>query len=231
MKTKHYLRSILNRLRLVFETSEARRHSLVGPAQLWKMKRDFQIAFLKKSGLKQEHALLDLGCGTLRGGIPLIEYLDTGNYMGLDSREKIIEEAKKELLTANLAHKEPILKINTDFQTLLVENKFAYIWAFSVLIHMDDDTLRKCVAFIATHLETNGIFYANVNIGAHQEGKWQGFPIVWRTLEFYRKIAEKNNLTVEDIGPLKELGHHSGSEAQDTQRMLKFKKNSPANEK
>jgi hypothetical protein len=32
-----------------------------------------------------------------RGGIPVIEYLDEGNYTGIDVREIAIDEARKEL--------------------------------------------------------------------------------------------------------------------------------------
>ena len=53
-----------------------KRASLVGPPKLWQSKRDCQIKFLLEHGLKQDHYLLDLGCGVLRGGIPIINYLE-----------------------------------------------------------------------------------------------------------------------------------------------------------
>ena len=33
-------------------SAKAKRHLLVGPASLWKMKQDFQIKFLKENGFK-----------------------------------------------------------------------------------------------------------------------------------------------------------------------------------
>ena len=77
---KRIARNTINLIQGFSYTSKERRHAMVGPAKLWKMKRDFQIKFLKKSGLLPKHYLLDIGCGTLRGGIPFIEYLDEKKY-------------------------------------------------------------------------------------------------------------------------------------------------------
>ena len=75
----------------------AARHGMVGPADLWEMKRRFQIEFLKGVGLQPHHHLLDLGCGTMRGGIPLIQYLDVGHYTGVDVRPAVLEEGCREI--------------------------------------------------------------------------------------------------------------------------------------
>jgi cyclopropane fatty-acyl-phospholipid synthase-like methyltransferase len=83
------------------------RHALVGPGDLWESKRRFQIEFLLKQGLLPHHRLLDFGCGTLRGGIPLIEYLNDGNYVGLDVRLETLKEACLELEESGLASKNP----------------------------------------------------------------------------------------------------------------------------
>jgi hypothetical protein len=48
--------------------------------------------------------LVDLGCGTLRGGIPIIEYLDADSYIGVDVREEAIEEARRFLTDRPYLH-------------------------------------------------------------------------------------------------------------------------------
>ena len=90
---------------IALTTNQGRRHSMVGPAHLWKMKRDFQNRFLRQIGLRPEHYFLEIGCGTLRGGIPIIQYLEQGHYFGLDVRNEVIEEAKKEVTKFNLEAK------------------------------------------------------------------------------------------------------------------------------
>jgi cyclopropane fatty-acyl-phospholipid synthase-like methyltransferase len=70
---------------------------MVGPAKLWKMKRDFQIHFLRSMKLAPEHYLLDIGCGTLRGGVPIIQYLQESHYYGIEVREDALDEGRSEL--------------------------------------------------------------------------------------------------------------------------------------
>ena len=201
-----------------------RRHKLVGQPQLWKMKRDFQIQFLTQMGLQPEDNLIDIGCGTLRGGIPIIRYLEAGHYAGIESRNKAMSEGKKELEESGLQSKNPALIVNSNLASLNLERRADYIWAFSVLFHMKDDVARDCLNFVARYLEDDGCFYANVNVGAKKEGRWQGFPVVWRTLDFYENCASDYGLRVEDIGELGDFGHFSGIAEQDRQRMLKISK-------
>lgn len=203
-------------------SKKERRHALVGPARLWKMKRDFQIQFLRDKGLKPEHFLLEIGCGTLRGGLPLIEYLDRGHYFGVEVRKEALREGQKELKEASLEEKNPTLLLDPDLSVLKLNQPFDYIWSFSVLIHMSDKILDKTLGFVARHLSVEGLFYANVNIGEDEEGNWQGFPVVWRSFDFYRHACAKHGLQVLDIGPLKDHGHHSRVESQDMQRVLKI---------
>ena len=215
------LRHTLARL---FSSPEARRHALVGPAHLWQMKRAFQIEYLRRVGLRPEHRLLDLGCGTLRGGIPLIEYLGPGQYAGLEVRAEVLEEARRELAAAGLTAKEPRLVHVTDLAAVQLPGRFDFAWAFSVLIHMDDATLGKAVDLVARHLEPHGRFLANVRLGAAREERWERFPVVTRALEFYRGHGARHGLEVEDLGALSELGHLSGDPEQDGQRMLLWRR-------
>ena len=219
---KRMLKALRRRVKSVVQSRAERRHALVGPAQLWELKRSFQVTFLKAAGLLPEHTLLDLGCGTLRGGIPLIDYLQSGHYVGIESRQNVLDEGRKELAEAGLEHKQPLLIASPDASTLDLEQRFDFIWAFSVLIHMSNDVLARSLGFVARHLARDGVFYANVNIGTRPEGNWRGFPVVWRTLEFYHAACGTHGLVVADLGTLKAMGHVTNIESQDRQRMLRI---------
>jgi cyclopropane fatty-acyl-phospholipid synthase-like methyltransferase len=218
------LKRIKRRVYLTFQNRKEKRHSNVGLAHLWKMKQDFQIKFLIQQGLMPNDTLLDLGCGTLRGGIPIIRHLEEGNYYGIELRENVLEEGKKELRANKLEYKNPQLFSFSDFTELEFKVSFDKIFAFSVLIHMEDHIVQKCFEFVRNNLSETGVFYANVNIEPHANGNWQGFPVVFRSLEFYEELALQNNLTVISLGRLKDLGHNSGQELADMQVMLEINK-------
>jgi len=91
-------------------TENTKRHHLVGPLALWEMKRVFQI-----------------------------EFLEPGNYYGIESRKEVLLEGEKELSESNLAHKKPVLVTTNDLDSLRFGVEFPYIWAFSALIHMNYD--------------------------------------------------------------------------------------------
>jgi cyclopropane fatty-acyl-phospholipid synthase-like methyltransferase len=95
---------------------------MVGPAHLWELKRCFQEDFLRVRGLAPEHHLLDIGCGTLRGGIPLIAHLEPGHYCGVEVRAEVLEEAHKELTEAGLEHRAPRLVLCEDIASLAFED-------------------------------------------------------------------------------------------------------------
>lgn len=186
------------------------------------MKRDFQIRFLSDMALDPKHYLFEIGCGTLRGGVPLIQYLENGHYFGVEVREEVLDEGRKELREAGLEGKNPTLLLSPDISQLTVNRKFDYIWAFSVLIHMNDKILNDTLDFVSRHLSKEGVFYTNVNIGDRKEGNWQGFPVVARTFNFYSQACAMNGLLVSDLGTLTDLGHMANVDSQDNQRMLRI---------
>lgn len=203
-------------------TDTERRHRLVGPPHVWKMKRDFQIRFLKSRDLRPEHYLLDIGCGSLRGGIPLIEYLGKGHYVGVERQKDVLDEGRRELRKAELTWKEPLLLTSAEFSAERLAVRFDFVWAFSVLIHLTDALLNETLDIVSNSLTEHGVFYANVNVGDRPEGNWRGFPVVWRSMDFYRETCFRHGLLAADLGALSDLGHVSGDPDQDRQRMLKI---------
>lgn len=206
------------------EAAAAARHALVGPPDLWEMKRRFQIDFLRGAGLLPHHRLLDLGCGTLRGGIPLIDYLEPGGYAGVEVRGEVLEEGRRELAESGLSHKQPQLVQCGRLADLDLGRRIDVAWAFAVLIHMDDAILDEALAAVARHLEPDGVFYASVNLGPPTTGSWQGFPLVHREAGFYASAFRRHGFDVADIGPLTAYGHvhpRLSTEQQERQRMLK----------
>jgi SAM-dependent methyltransferase len=210
------------RYRSLLHPVRTRRHGQVGPAALWKMKRQFQIDFLRQVGLAPHHYLLDLGCGTLRGGLPIIEYLETGHYYGVEARRHILEDGRRELAGTRLQHKKPVLVLSDSLDELDLAPRFDFVWAFAVLFLLADDVLEAAFRGVKRHLAEDGAFFATVKGDCVTDHEWKGFPVLYRSLDVYREVAERHRLDMSDVGDLWSLGHRTGKPP-DQHRMLCFR--------
>jgi hypothetical protein len=57
---------------------------------LWDEIGRLQFDFLLRQGLRPHDVLLDVGCGSLRGGVHLIRYLEPRHYLEIDKRIELI---------------------------------------------------------------------------------------------------------------------------------------------
>lgn len=192
----------------ILSLASQNRHGLVGRSDRWKEKRDFQISFLRDMALRQNDAFVDIGCGTLRGGIPIIDFLDDGLYTGIDIREEAISEARIELKEAGLVHKNPNLIVTDSLHEIELKDRASVIWSFSVFIHMDEEKFLKALTFIEKNLALNGRVLCNLNIGeAWETKKWREFPVLCHPFSYYQGLAGKFGLILKDIGPPSDYGH------------------------
>jgi len=70
-----------------------KQHSSIGPSLKKKglHKTPHIFSKLVAGGLKPNDMFVDFGCGTLRVGASLIEYLEPDRYVGFDIDEKILD--------------------------------------------------------------------------------------------------------------------------------------------
>lgn len=172
----------------------------------WHEHRQFQMAFLTGTGLKPHHSLLEIGCGPLTLGIPAIQYLNQGNYLGVDIRENVASLAYRQIAKHNLSGKNPRIVVADDFGAAAARGRnFEFIWVFSVLFHLSDEKADELFSFIPLVLTKFGRCFGNINV-LGTEGQWLEFPFVSRSPAFYEKLAGKNGLEMTVLGPLEELG-------------------------
>ena len=67
--------------------------SYVGPPKLWDELGASQFRLLTALGLRENHRLLDVGCGALRAGRLLMPYLNKGCYYGIEPNMWLVEDA------------------------------------------------------------------------------------------------------------------------------------------
>lgn len=127
---------------------------------LWEELGLLQFEFLQKQGLLPEHKFLDVGCGSLRGGVHFIPYLHAGNYYGLDINTSLIEAGKIELAQINCLDKNPNLLVNDKFEFSRFGVQVDFALALSVFTHLFLNHIGRCLVEIKKILKPQGVFYA-----------------------------------------------------------------------
>src|SRR4029450_11413927 len=70
---------------------DAHYRAYVGPPEDYDLIAAMTFNLLSTLGLRQYHAVLDIGCGSLRIGRLLIPYLNAGNYTGIEPNKWLIQ--------------------------------------------------------------------------------------------------------------------------------------------
>lgn len=120
-----------------------------------------QLSFLKAQGLRPEHRLLDVGCGSLRAGRHFVGYLRAGNYYGIDHSEDLLTAGWEHELSPEQRAKLPRenLLANGAFRVQDLGQQFDYAIANSLFTHIGLSMIRLCVYRVAQVLAPGGKFY------------------------------------------------------------------------
>ena len=137
---------------------------------MWEHLGQLQFEFLLDMGLKNTDSILDIGCGCLRGGRHLIEYLDPCNYHGIEKEEALLIAGIYEIGINTFLEKLPVLYCNDkfDFHTIAEESvswppKFSI--AFSLLTHLNKKDILILFKNLSEVVSPGHIFYATFNQG------------------------------------------------------------------
>ncbi|HMJ73566.1 MAG TPA: class I SAM-dependent methyltransferase [Solirubrobacterales bacterium] len=130
---------------------------------MWDEIGGLQISFMREQGLEPQDSLLDIGCGSLRGGVRFIEYLDPGNYFGIDANQSLIDAGYDiELSDSGLQEKLPITNLlcDRDFKFERFGRSFDFALALSVFTHLPLNHVRVCLEKLSPYMAEGGRFFA-----------------------------------------------------------------------
>ena len=148
--------------RAVMASDAARsREAAVGShtRQSWLEIGQLQFDFAVSHGLKPEMRMLEIGCGNLRAGRLFIDYLDAGNYYGLDISPDILIGALDTVADFDLRAKLPHLTVVKDLRLhFLPDASFDFIHAHSVFSHSPIEVIDECLAHVGRILTPGGFF-------------------------------------------------------------------------
>lgn len=122
---------------------------------------EMHLSILKKYGLSPDMKFIDIGCGALRSGVKIINFLDPFNYFGIDVNTSILHAAyNNELKKYNLQDKvtESNFCITDNFQLEQFKTKFDMGMAQSVFTHLPINHIQYCLLKIAPFFKSKGKF-------------------------------------------------------------------------
>ncbi|MGI5271467.1 class I SAM-dependent methyltransferase [Nonomuraea sp. CA-218870] len=125
----------------------------------WLALGQMQFDYLVEHGLKPECRMLEIGCGNLRAGRLFIDYLDTGNYYGIDISPDILMAAQDTLAEHGLVDKLPHLTPVRDLRfAFLPSEHFDVVHAHSVFSHSPIEVIDECFAHVGRVMKPRGWF-------------------------------------------------------------------------
>jgi len=167
-----------------------------------------QLEVLKSIGCLPTHRVLEIGCGALIAGYPVMQYLDEGNYWGVDPNVWLRMASRRiPEVAQTIAIKRPHLQTREDFRANLTENKFDFIFSHSILSHCSYAQLKAFLVAAKEQLAPDGKLVASIRLaegnpfgspGSQVHGEvfkeWQYPGVSWFTENDVMRLADEAGL-------------------------------------
>jgi SAM-dependent methyltransferase len=191
---------------------------LGGPAHEFEAMGRLQLITLLRCGLYPHSKVVDLGCGSLRGGYWLINFLQPGNYFGIEPNVEMLAVGKKEILGPRLLEeKRPRFLTNDRFDLGEFSEVFDFFVACSVWIHACKRQIRAMLDSFDSWGADNAVFLANYLpakhgkdytgdqwVGRSHEGGTPG--VVRHEFRWIQEECAKRNFSVTEL-PVNSIRH------------------------
>lgn len=135
--------------------------AFVGPPANYDLLAATQFSLLTHLGLREQHHLLDVGCGSLRAGRLFIPYLLPGRYFGIEPETWLVEEGFTREVGEDLRRlKRPTFSDVADFRLSVFGRAFDYVLAQSIFSHASRTQIERCLGEAAKVLAPGGVLVA-----------------------------------------------------------------------
>jgi SAM-dependent methyltransferase len=166
-----------------------------------------QLDLLKMNGCTPASQVLEIGCGCLVAGRPIIEYLNAGGYVGIEPNTWLLDAVQAELPgTVDLVQtKRPLFLENTDFDASGTGRKFDFVISHSILSHAAAWQLPLFLIAVKRVLTPNGIGIASIRfsnennelMGDSDDKDWVYPGVSYFSWEMVQRVAAGCGLAVE----------------------------------
>jgi SAM-dependent methyltransferase len=165
--------------------------SWVGRPETYDLKASIQVSLLLAVGLRENHRLVEVGCGSLRAGRMLIPYLSPGHYFGIEPNRWVVEDGiKHELGESILEVKRPTFRFVDDFSADGFGIEFDFALAQSVFSHTYPDMTLAGLRGISKALAPDGKIIANFVEGETTTENGSGWVYPGCTTYTWQRIYE-----------------------------------------
>ena len=145
--------------------------AFIGAPQTYDIFSHMQFSLMTLLGLRQEHTLLDIGCGSLRGGKLFVVYLLPERYFGIEPEEWLVEEGiDRELGRELVERKQPRFLYDRNFSCTSFGVPFDFILAQSIFSHASVAQIRRCLSEVRATMKPSSIFAASFVEGDEDYG-------------------------------------------------------------
>lgn len=145
------------------QAAQGSHRDYVGGRGKWDQMGKLQMEFLRTQGLRPDERFLDVGCGSFRAGVHLVDYLEQGNYYGIDVNPNIIRTGYDHELTDDQRVRLPQENLRaTDRFDADFGVTFDKAIAQSVFTHISLNLIRLCLYRIAKVMRPGAVFYTTI---------------------------------------------------------------------
>jgi len=129
---------------------------------LWDEIGPLQFDFLVAQGLRPNDVLVDVACGSLRGGAHFIRYLEPRGYLGIEKRiELVIYGVAAELGTELYREKRPRFVISDQFEFHKFDRSPNFGIGQSIFTHLDPHDIVLCLERLKAHASPSCRYFAS----------------------------------------------------------------------
>ena len=140
--------------------------SYVGQERFYDVIAAMSFNLLTCLGLRQEHKIIDIGCGSLRVGRLLIPYLNKNNYYGVEPNKWLVQDGIKNEVGRDLIKiKAPTFIFDSSISEAKLPTDFDFVIAQSIFSHCGRDLVGKWLSEIQPHLKNDGALLATFKAG------------------------------------------------------------------
>lgn len=171
-----------------------------------------QLEMLRMNGCIPDSNVLEIGCGALVAGRPVMQFLNANRYVGIEPNTWLLDAVNEGLPDTKrlIAEKLPIFLDNLDFDASKTGRKFDYVFSHSILSHAATHQLSQFFKAIRKSIAPHGVVLASIRffddnnqlMGDSNDQEWQYPGVTASAVSFFswetvQRVAGECGFAVE----------------------------------